>query len=111
MHSSDEIIMKMNDEVSDRFVLYFHHKSRRPPMTQVTPIIIQGKSNKKIEIHSRVESFLKSPYKSNCKDYEIESDYGTRDNCLMKCYLEQGLKRCNVVHDRVLLTIPNQTEP
>ena len=44
---------------------------------------------------------LKSPYKTNCRDYRLSNKYLSRKDCIRKCKIEVSVDECGVIYEGI----------
>ena len=100
---SDKLIFDFGEYGSNDscWWLFLHNSFDIPSSNEWNAIALNAL--KLFQVTWRLYSFrlLKNPYRTNCKDYRLSSEYLSRRDCIRKCKLNISLNECQSIFEGI----------
>ena len=78
-----------------------HNSYDIPATSEWNTIPLQDQTFYSLSWVSDSFKLLKSPYRTDCRDYRISSQYLSRRDCIRKCKLNASLDKCGAIHEDI----------
>ena len=91
----------MNTDIFDSWWVYLHNRNDRPSGYDWNAIEVQKNVSYSVTFGLNSYHLLKSPYKTDCKHYERETQFKSRKDCIRKCKLRISQTECGVISHEV----------
>jgi len=81
--------------------LYLHDWRETPTVYDWNTVEIQLSKYYSLFYSVKNYRLLESPYPTNCINYETNTEYLSRNECIRKCQINRSISKCNVISDAV----------